>query len=232
MTDDFLQKALERLRGLQMDRDDHGEPVPVVLPLDEEGLQILDKVRLENFDANQSEGGLIGGWRGKNDGRLLRLGLVIEHLEWAGHGTGKPPERVSAASVNRAANYLDYADKMMQRCLGELALTNAQRDAAKIARLIQKELALTDAERAAHEAAGAPRLISATDPRTINERDLYKSGGFHALRDKERRKDAFAELVARAWVRHQARGTWLLNPKLKAALLNLKANTRSPREGD
>lgn len=192
-----LLAAFRRLRALDWDRDHNGEPVPKVLRLDVEALDVLDKIRVEVAEANRADTGIIAGWRGKNQGRLLRLGLVFELLEWSWHG-GSEPNLVSGESIRRAADYLDYANAMMLRAVGELAHTLAQRDAAKIA-----------------------RLILAERPSMLNERVLYQREGFSDLRDKDRRTAAFGELVAGGWLRQPSRGSagrprsdWEVNPRL------------------
>jgi Protein of unknown function (DUF3987) len=74
-----LHDAFAKLRRLNWDRNDFGDPVPMILRLEESALDILDKIREEAFQANQTRGaGLMTGWRGKNPGRLLRLALVFE----------------------------------------------------------------------------------------------------------------------------------------------------------
>jgi Protein of unknown function (DUF3987) len=198
----FLEQAFGRLRQLRMDRDPFGEPVPVSTRLDGEGaLEVLNKVRKEVFEANKQETGVIAGWRGKNPGRLLRIALVIELLEWAASDVAEPPTRISATSIKRAAEYLDYAAAMMIRCLGELMLTKPQRDAAKVARLIMDNR--------------MPEL---------NPRDLYQGRlgnsrarplrGFHGLRNNAHRKAVITELEGAEWIRPRQRGTWAVNPKI------------------
>jgi hypothetical protein len=191
----FLQAALARLRKLQMNRDTFGESVPEVMRLDIEGaLDVLNAVRQEVFEANKRETGLLAGWRGKNPGRLLRIALVIELLKWAASGADEAPTVVSAESIKRAADYLDYATAMTLRSLGELAMTEAQRDAARVARLIKDK-----------------RLGK------FNPRDLYQGrvgSGFHTLRDTKHRNAVLVELEEAGWIRRAHRGTWTVNPKL------------------
>jgi hypothetical protein len=187
-----LLTAFKRLRGLEMNRDHLGNPVPQIMRLDgEAALQLLETVQREVFHANQTERGLIAGWRGKNEGRLLRIALVIELLKWAASGAGDAPVVVSAESVKRAARYLDYATKMMLRCLGELAMTEAQRDAARLARLIRSDR-MTELK---------PRALYSSTP------------GWHALRNDRHRKAVIEVLEEAGWIKHDRRGTWTVNPK-------------------
>ena len=144
-------------------------------------LQVLDTIRNEIVAAGGRESGVLACWRGKNPGRLLRLALTLEYLEWAANPDGTiEPEIVSPASMKRAASYIDYLDAMMVRALGELAVSEAQRVAALIARMILEER-----------------------PAEINERSLYRRAGFSELRDKEFRDDVLAELERAGWVRRK-----------------------------
>jgi hypothetical protein len=204
-----LREAFARMRGLDWGRDNQRNPVPVILHLEEEALAVLDGVRLEIFEANQADGsGVMGGWRGKNSGRLLRLALVFEMLQWAWDGDGDPPNVISLEMLRRAADYIDYATAMMKRCLAGLALTAAQCEAANLARYLIR----SGREHFVLEGVGQPLL---------NERKNYQTAGFHALRDKDHRRGAFDELKDAGWVRPAAsstggrrRGDWLLNPRI------------------
>jgi len=193
----FLLDAFRRLRALDWDRDSNGEPAPKVLRLDAEALDVLDQIREEVATANRTDTGIIAGWRGKNPGRLLRLALVIEMLEMAARG-GVEPEIITGETTRRAADFLDYATAMMMRAVGELAHTEAQRHAARIA-----------------------RLILAEKPSIFNERALYQREGFSDSRDKDRRTAAFGELQTAGWIRRanhartgRPRGDWEANPCL------------------
>ena len=144
-------------------------------------LQVLDTIRNEIVAAGGRESGVLACWRGKNPGRLLRLALTLEYLEWAANPDGTiEPEIVSLASMQRAAGYIDYLDAMMVRALGELAVSEAQRVAALIAHMIVEER-----------------------PAEINERNLYQRTGFSKLRDKKFRDDVLAELEEAGWLRRR-----------------------------
>ena len=172
-----LRDAFDRLHSLAWSHDYEGREVPGLLDVENDGVQILQRVREEIYQVTKNTRGILATWRGKNPGRLLRLALVFEFLEWAYSG-GAEPTIVRAESVRRAELYLQYCDLMLERVLGELAYSEAQRDAAALA-----------------------QYISETKPTRINERDFYRQRGFHHLRDRDRRKAAFAELEAAGWVR-------------------------------
>jgi hypothetical protein len=174
-----LRTAFDRLHLLTWAHDYEGREVPELLNIDDEGQDILQRVREEIFEVITKKGvrGIPATWRGKNSGRLLRLALVFQLLEWAYSG-GPEPTVVSGEFVRRAELYLQYCQLMFEAVLGELAFTEAQRDAAALARFI-------------HDA----KLIR------INERKIYQQRGFHHLRNPERRKAAFAELEVAGWIR-------------------------------
>lgn len=190
-----MRNAFSRLRSLNWDRDREGNEIPLLLRLDSEGLDLLHAIREETYAATQVGRGPMMTWRGKTPGRLLRLALVFELLEWS-LSDDPQPCTISGASVRRAAAYLQYCAAMMERVLGDLAFTDAQRDAAELA-----------------------RFILADKPATLNERQVYQSRGFSRLRDPQRRKNAFAELHAAGWIRKIAAvnlgrpaGDWDINP--------------------
>ncbi len=190
-----LRNAFSRLRLLGWDRDRDGNEIPLLLRLDLEGLDLLQAIREETYMAIQTGRGAMTTWRGKTPGRLLRLALVFELLEWS-LSDDPHPYMISGDSVRRATAYLRYCAAMMERVLGDLAFIDAQRDAAELARFI-----LTD------------------KPATLNERQVYQSRGFSRLRDPQRRKAALAELHAAGWIRKidtanlgRPAGDWEINP--------------------
>jgi hypothetical protein len=193
-----LLRAFGRLRSLQWGQAGTGAPIPKIIGFTKDGLDILDKVRVESASENRQ--GLLHNWRGKNPGRLLSLALVLEYLEWATKPDDTPePEIISIEAVKRAADYIDYLDAMMVRSLGELAISEAQRHAAAIG-----------------------RMIIETRAAEINERALYQSQNFRPLRDKKLRAEVFGELEIAGWTRpKKAAATggrrsndWEVNPQL------------------
>jgi hypothetical protein len=218
-----LREAFARLRGLKWGRDGQGNSVPVVLRLETAALDVLQAVRNEVFEANQVDGaGVMAGWRGKNPGRLLRLALVFEMLEWSLAEDRDHPGLVSLDMVERAADYLDYADAMMKRAVAGLALTDAQRDAAQLARHIVRvgpKAFLSHLDEKARQAISTDE--DAAQKAVLNERKIYRAEGFRALRHEGRRQRAFAELVSAGWMRPASpsnsirpRGDWSLNPAI------------------
>jgi hypothetical protein len=160
-----------------MGNDEHGAPAPRALPLDADTRRLFDEQRQEAMLRARAAFGLAAGWHGKNPGRLLRLALDFEHLTWAACDDGVPePASVSADTMARAGGFLDYAAAMFERVAAGLAVTQAQADAAQIARYV---LSIAEA---------APPLAKRLKP--LNERSLYQMRGFSWARDRERRAEA------------------------------------------
>ena len=108
---------------------------------------------------------------------------------------------MSADAVARAGAYLDYAADMLDRVTAGLAVTEAEADAAMIAR----------------------HLLAARLPR-LNERSLYQTKGCAWARDTVRRKAALTVLDQEGWIRRpdasghgRPRGDWEVSPRLSEA---------------
>jgi hypothetical protein len=188
---EILMSAARRLRALPMGSDYLNIPTPIAMRLDDDARLLFDEARCEWMELTREASGLTAGWAGKNPGRLLRLALVFELLAWTARG-GDAPTAVSADAIARAAAYLDYAAKMLERVMAGVAMTEADADAAKIA-----------------------RHLLATRPVTLNERSLYQTQGFAWARDTERRAAALAVLAQEHWIRRpnaqgqgRPRGDW------------------------
>ncbi len=203
----MLEKAAHKLHVLKMGADKDGWPAPIAVQLDDDALRLFDEQRQDAMRRARAASGLAAGWYGKNPGRALRLALVFEFLAWAARDDGAPePVGVSADAVARAGGFLDYAAAMFERVIEGLAITNAQADAAQIARHV---LAIARAA-PPHE-----RL------NPLNERNLYQHRGFNWARDARRRNKAFDILYDAAWVRRpqteghgRPRGDWQVNPRI------------------
>jgi hypothetical protein len=191
--------AARRLHGLTMDDDRADEPVPRLLKLDGDAFQLFDELRIEAIGRARSLRGLAAGWHGKTPGRVVRVALAYELLAWA-IGNAPEPSHISAATMARAAAYLDYAAAMFERVTAGLAVSPAEEDAAILARHI---------------------LEAPPDGSYLNERTLYQTRGLAWLRNKERRTEAIHLLANAAWLRTprktgpgRPRGDWEVNPKL------------------
>jgi hypothetical protein len=196
-----LMTAARRLRGLAMGADDHGEPAPRALRLDDDARELFDELRRDAMEQARDASGLAAGWRGKTPGRALRLALVYQMLAWAAEPTSAEPTSVSADAVARVGGYLDYAAGMLDRVTAGLAIGRAEADAAIIG-----------------------RHLLATSAKRMNERALYRTAGYAWARDADRRGAALAVLEHAGWIGRsdpgghgRPRGEWEVSPRLAEA---------------
>ena len=211
-----IAEALTQLRSLEWDRDRMGNPVPRIIKLEPAAADLCQEFRVKNHEAiaTGSPHLVLNGWRGKNDGRLLRIAAVLEFLEWALVG-GTEPQTVSVTFVQRAWRYLSYCEEMFEHVLGDLAHTEAHRDAAQIARHIRDQRV-----------------------RVVNERTLYRERGFRHLRDNDRRKAAFLELESAGWIRKNVgfkngrpRSDWQAHPSVRCEVQIVAMPVKASNEG-
>jgi Protein of unknown function (DUF3987) len=189
--------AARRLCALAMGTGDHGTPTPRTVSLRGDARRLIDELRHEAMTRAREFSGLAAGWAGKNPGRALRLALVYELLSWATRDSAEPAS-VSADTVARAGEYLDYAAGMLDRVTAGLAITRPETDAASIGRHLLR-----------------------TRAACLNERALYQSAGFAWARDAERLGAALALLVHAGWIRTptakgrgRPRSDWQVSPRL------------------
>jgi hypothetical protein len=201
-----LAMTARKLQG----SDNNGLPAPRALRLDVNAVDLFDEQRQEVMRLARAASGLAAGWHGKNPGRILRLALVYELLDWAARGDEpREPTSVAADAVVRAGGYIDYAAAMLERVTGGLAVGRAEADAAQVARHV---LAI---------AQGAPPHARL---KPLNERSLYQTRGFTWARGSKRRTEAFTTLEGASWVRPflahgyaRPRGDWEVNPLIVEA---------------
>jgi hypothetical protein len=193
-----LVTAARVLRALPMGADDRGSPAPRALRLDFNALELFDEMRRAAMQKSRASHGLSAGWYGKNPGRILRLACVYELLAWSLRNDVVEPLTVSPESLARAGGCLDYAGGMLDRVTAGLALTQAEGDAAVIA-----------------------RHLLATRPARFNARAFYQTAGFAWARNTKRLNAALEVLNAAGWIRRPeggARGRpssdWDVSPKL------------------
>jgi hypothetical protein len=173
------------------------------VPLEDDAFKLFDEVRQDAMALARSASGFAAGWHGKNPGRALRLALNYELLAWAVRSDDvDEPKCVSADAMARASEYIDYANEMLDRVTGGLAIGRAEADAASIARHINSR---------------APKKRS--EP--LNERELYQTPGYSWARDAERRARALGMLEHAGWIRRplaaaqgRPRGDWEVSARL------------------
>jgi hypothetical protein len=135
-----LLNALRRLRGLPLDQDDDGRERPRIVLLSDDAVSLFVEFRTENFHAVQSANGLMKSFLGKAPGKVLRLALVLEYLEWSISPEGTPePRAISKFSLAAAAELVaEYFAPMAERLFGDAGLPKTDRAAATLARAIRQ----------------------------------------------------------------------------------------------
>lgn len=135
-----LLNALRRLRGLPLDQEDDGRERPRIVPLSDEAASLFDEFRADNFHAVQSANGLTKSFLGKAPGKVLRLALVLEYLEWSISPEGTPePAAISKFTLAAAAELVaEYFSPMAERLFGDAGLPKTDRTAATLARAIRQ----------------------------------------------------------------------------------------------
>ncbi len=167
--------VLKALYGLEMASDAHGNPVPRVVSLTDEAAALFEPWWIAQRD-DEPEGPLASWW-GKLPGICLRLAVTLQGLRDALEIA--PLREVSGDAIQAAIMMIDdYFKPMAERAYGDAALSPADRNAAALAKWLQR-----------------------TKPDKINLRDLQRGGGIPALKDRDALKGAVDVLVEAGWLK-------------------------------
>lgn len=173
-----LEDALRRLEGLQWAIDGDCNRVAATLPLDADAADVFEWLQQSHRQAGDDANGLLKSFIGKLDGMALRLALVSELARWAYEG-GDEPRSISRATVEAVADFMEsYAIAMAARVYGDAALPQVERNAATLARYIQRK-----------------KL------KRVNARTLRREARLPGLRDAPPMQEAIAALVDADWLR-------------------------------
>lgn len=173
-----LEAALRRLDDLAWAVGENGDRAPVTLLLEPGAADAFVGFQLACRAHEDDSAGMLKSFIGKLPGLVLRFALVAELAEWA-HRGGEEPRSIRQATLEAAADFLEsYALPMSARVHGDASLPPVERNAATIARYLQKH-----------------RL------KTLNARDLRRTAGLPGLRDAEPVKEAIEALVEASWLR-------------------------------
>ncbi|MDP1026301.1 DUF3987 domain-containing protein [Sphingomonas sp. KR1UV-12] len=194
-----LERVYRRLLSLQPLRNEEGEPVPVVLMLNDAAALIFEEWIRDNDLAIKEASGLYKGFLGKLRGIVLRLALVAELIAWAA-GDGREPTAIRPETLVAVLGFVeDYAKPSALRVFGDAALPPSERNAAALGRHILKT--------------GAQR---------INARDVQRGSGIPSLKVAADVEGATDALVEAGWLRPmpmrdgdtpgKARKDFLVNP--------------------
>jgi hypothetical protein len=136
----WATEALERLRLLEMAADIGGHACPVMVPLHDGAVPLMEQFGRDMQTAQQEAGGLMRSAFGKARGLALRISLVLEMLRWCGtEGISAPPSTISMNAFLAAAMLVeDYFMPMAERVYGDAGATPVERNAATLTRWIVK----------------------------------------------------------------------------------------------
>ena len=181
---DWAIRALDRLRELELQRDD--PPAPIMAPLTGEARTMIETFGCGMQQQQAQAGGLLRSAIGKARGQALRLALVIEFLWWCGEdGIAPPPVQISArAFAAGAALVADYFLPMAERVYGDATATERERSAATLAKWIISE-----------------------HPAELHVRHLQRTVRLPGLRIAEEIRGAADALVEADWLRPPAPGS-------------------------
>ncbi|MCF8503276.1 MAG: DUF3987 domain-containing protein [Caulobacter sp.] len=114
-----LMSALRRLRNLDLQKVDGGEPVPIAVSLVDDAVAVFEPWWKHNEQQGQVASGFLAAFLGKGPGLVLRTALILEFLTWAHSGSGPPPDRISKRSIEAACAFFeDYLVPMTERVYG------------------------------------------------------------------------------------------------------------------
>jgi hypothetical protein len=191
-------EALDRLR--ELDLSPGNPPMPILTPLAPGAQQLMIEFGKEMEARLQDAGGLLRSAFGKARGAALRLSLVLEWL-WccAKADMSLPPDAISEEAFIAAATLVgEYFIPMAERVFGDAGATDVERNAATLARWIDKE-----------------------HPDEVHVRRLLREVRLPGLRSAEQIKKAADMLVEADWLRApiigfgaQSKVVYVINPRL------------------
>lgn len=175
----LLDRLYRCLDALSAEYADDGSVIPTMLPLSDAAADIFEAWKQDNQTGEADAASLFKSFCGKLSGTVLRLALVAEYLRFAMIGFGGEPTSISLRSITAAADFVDsYAKPNALRVFGDAALPPVERNAAILARHLQR-----------------------TRPEIVNARDLKRTSGIPVLRDLDALDAALAALTEADWIR-------------------------------
>lgn len=175
---DGFETAARRIDSLSWGLTPDGKCGHIGVPLDDAASHAFDDCQRFYRDREADAAGLLKSFIGKLPGLTLRLALAAEFGRWAYEG-GQEPRLISLATLEAVADFIStYALPMAERVYGDACLPVVERNAATLARHIQKQR-----------------------PRSINARDLKRHDRLPGLRDASEIDPAIEALVEAHWLR-------------------------------
>ena len=191
-------EALDRLR--ELDLAPGNPPNPILMSLAPAARRLMGEFGKEMELRLDQSGGLLRSAYGKARGAALRLSLVLEWLWCCGKADmSLPPDSISEEAFAAAATLVgEYFMPMAERVFGDAGASDAERNAATLARWILKE-----------------------HPHDMHVRRLLREVRLPGLRSAEHVKAAAKILVDADWLRApvigfgaQSKVVYAVNPQL------------------
>jgi hypothetical protein len=170
----IIERVFQRLRTLQLTSDGESVEVPFSAPAGE----AFWAWQLQHHRVAEPEG-IEASALGKNKGHVVRIALVLEHIQWAAGNCSTPPAQIGLVALTRAVQLIEeYFKPMAVRVLGGATVHKSDRAATALARAI--------VERRATE---------------INLRDVRRRWGLPRLNEGDLLSSACRELQDAGWLR-------------------------------
>ena len=194
-----IEAALARLEGLAWAFDATGIECALTLDLEPDAADVFECLQRGHRAHGDEAAGLLKSFVGKLDGMALRLALVCELARWAYEG-GPEPKTIRRETVEAVGDFLEsYAIPMAARVYGDAALPPVERNAATLARYIQRH-----------------------GLKLVNARDIRREYRLPGLREADAVNQALEALVDADWLRSdgtrkgdtpgRARADYTVNP--------------------
>lgn len=173
-----FEAAARRLDLLDWEPGEFGKREAVKVLLSAEAADVFDRCQQFYRDREQEASGLLKSFTGKLSGLTLRLALASEFARWAYEG-GALPSTISADTLEAVGDFVaGYALPMAERVYGDAALPAVERNAATLAKHIQRN-----------------KL------KAINSRDLMREDRLPGLREAASLDPAIEALCEAGWLR-------------------------------
>jgi hypothetical protein len=203
---EFALRALDRLRMLEMHRNQDGTLAPVLVQLVEAALPRLEAFARDMQRYRDLADGLSRSSFGKARGVALRAALVLELLWWSARDSfDAAPSTISDAALEAATLWVrDYVMPMASRTYGDAACGQADRNVTTLARWVAQER-----------------------PTEVHVRTMQRAVRLPGLRDAAAIHAACQGLAEAGWVtgdpgvvgfQKRPRAAYRVNPQLWAAL--------------
>ena len=127
-----LERVLERLATIPMEKDEHGNPTPFILPMSAKAWRVFGTWLMEAEARDTYVDRRLKGVYGKASGHVARLALILEHLKWAADDFSEDfPGEVGVESVRSAIRFREEYLRPMQKRVHDFASETSETSIAR-----------------------------------------------------------------------------------------------------